>query len=70
MSIKIFAFAKLHNYVFHCFRLIILKSSRGGGVGRVPYENAGNIIFIILLRGGNADVRLNFGCWDRRAIYP
>ena len=40
------------------------------GVGRLPYENAGNIIFIILLRGGNADVRLNFGCWDRRAIYP
>ena len=40
------------------------------GVGRLPYENAGNIIFIILLRGGNADVRLNFGCWDRRALYP
>ena len=65
-----FTFAELHNYVFYCFWLIILKTSRGGGVGRLPYENAWNIMVIILLKGGNADFGLNSGCWDRRAIYP
>ena len=70
MSVKIFTFAELHNYVFHCFWLIILKSSRRGGVGRLPYQNLWNIMLIILLRGGNADFGLNFGCWDRRAVYP
>ena len=65
-----FTFAEVHNYVFYFFWLIILKSSRGGGVGRLPYQNAWNIMLIILLKGGNADFGLNSGCWDRRAIYP